>query len=254
MKLLADTWLLFRYNVKATLKDPTWTIIGIVQPLLYLVLFAPLLKSIAGAQGFPPGGALNVFTPGLLVLMALFGSAFVGFSLIADIRNGVIERLRVTPVSRLALLLGRALRDVAQLIIQSLILVVAALPFGLEINSIVGLATTLVLISLIGFTMVSCSYALALFLKNENALAPLVNSVTLPLLLLSGVLLPLSLAPGWLKTVADINPLSHAVEAARALMFGNLGDGAVVIGFAIMVPLTILALWWAARSFQRGVA
>lgn len=254
MKLLADTGLLFRYNVKATLRNPTWTILGIVQPLLYLVLFAPLLKSIAGARGFPSGGALNVFTPGLLVLLALSNSAFVGFGLIADIRNGLIERLRVTPVSRLALLLGRALRDVVQLIIQSLLLVVAALPFGLEVNSIAGLAATLVLLAFIGFTMVSGSYALALLLKNENALAPLVNSVTLPLLLLSGVLLPLSLAPGWLKTVADINPLSHAVEAARALMAGNLGDGAIAVGFAVMVPLAVLALWWAARSFRRGVA
>ena len=254
MKLLSDTWLLFKYNVRATLKDPTWTIIGIVQPLLYLVLFAPLLKSIAGTQGFPPGGALNVFAPGLLVLLALFNSAFVGFGLINDIRNGVIERLRVTPVSRLALLLGRSSRDVVQLIIQSLLLVVAALPFGLEVNSIAGLAATLVLLALIGFTMVSCSYAVALLLKSENALAPLVNSVTLPLLLLSGVLLPLSLAPGWLRTVADINPLTHAVEAARALMAGNLGDGAVAVGFTIMAPLTILALWWAARSFRRGVA
>ncbi len=254
MKLLHDTWLLFKHNVRATLRNPAWAIIGLFQPLLYLLLFAPLLKGIAKAPGFPPGGAFDVFTPGLLILMALFGTVFVGFGLIADLRNGMIERLRVTPVNRLALLLGRALRDVAILVVQSLLLILAALPFGLRIESVVGLAATLVLLVLIGLTMVSFSYALALLLKSENALAPLLNFVTLPLLLLSGVLLPLALAPSWLRVVASINPLSHTVEAARELMGGHLGDGSVAVSFAIMVPLAALALWWAARSFQKGVA
>jgi hypothetical protein len=83
-------------------RNPVWIAIGVVQPLLYLILFTPLLKSIASMPGFPPGGAYNVFVPGLLIQLGLFGGAGVGFALIAELRAGVVERMRVTPVSRVA--------------------------------------------------------------------------------------------------------------------------------------------------------
>src|SRR5258708_33230568 len=88
----------------------------------------------AATPGFPPGGAYNVFVPGLLIQLGLFGATGVGFGLIAELRAGVIERFRVTPVSRLALLLGRALRDILTLVIQSVLLIVASIPFGLTID------------------------------------------------------------------------------------------------------------------------
>lgn len=217
------------------------------------MLFAPLLDTLEETPGFPPGGALNVFIPGLLVMLGMFGTAFVGFGLIAELRDGLVERLRVTPVSRLALLLGRALRDVAILPVQSLLLVLVAWPFGLEVN-LAGLAVTLGLLILLGFIMVSCSYALALALKSEDALAPLLNTATMPLLLLSGILLPMTLAPDWLQAVANANPLAHAVDAARALLSGDIASAAALRGFAVLAPLAVLALWWAARSFRRATA
>src|SRR4030088_3485501 len=149
MKLARDTWLVCGRYFCIFIHNPAWVVVGVVQPLLYLLLFAPLLKQIQSAPGFPRGGAYNVFVPGLLVQLGLFGAAGVGFSLIAELRLGVIERLRVTPVSRLALLLGRALRDIMTLLIQSVILVVIALPFGLSIH-LGGLLIVLALIALIG--------------------------------------------------------------------------------------------------------
>ena len=92
------------------------------------MLFAPLLKSLVHMPGFPPGGAYNVFVPGLLIQLGLFGASGVGFGLIDELRAGVIERFRVTPVSRLALLLGRARPRPAHPLIQSLILLVLADP------------------------------------------------------------------------------------------------------------------------------
>lgn len=83
----------------------------------------------------PPGGAWNVFVPGLLVQIALFSGAFAGFGLVAQIRTGVIERLRVTPVGRVALLFGFALRDVTILVVQALILILISIPLGLRIGS-----------------------------------------------------------------------------------------------------------------------
>src|SRR5205807_198251 len=158
-----------------------------------------------------PGGAYNVFVPGQLIMLGLFGASGVGFGLIAELRLGVIERFRVTPVSRLALLLGRAGRDILNLLIQALILILLSLPFGLSIHP-VGVLIMLVLLALVALLFASLAYTCALWLKSEDAFAPLMFTATLPLLLLSGVLLPMSLAPAWLRAIAVVNPLGYAVD------------------------------------------
>jgi ABC-2 type transport system permease protein len=253
MKTLRDTWLIFERYWGLLLGNPTWIVIGIVQPLLYLLLFAPLLKPLAAMRGFPPGGAYNVFVPGLLIQLGLFGVVGVGFTLIAELRYGIIERLRVTPVSRLALLLGRAMRDIIALLVQALILVLLALPFGLSIEP-VGLIVVLGLIALIGLFMASASYALALQLRSEDAFAPLIFTATLPILLLSGVLLPMALAPNWLRAIASANPLAYAVDAARAVFNNHLTDPSVTKGVVIMGVLAVIAIVIAARSFGRAIS
>jgi len=253
VKFLRDTWLVFQRYVGILLANPAWVIIGLLQPVMYLVLFAPLLKSIAGVQGFPRGGAYNVFVPGLLIQMGMFTATGVGFPLIAELRAGVIERFRVTPVSRFALLLGRALRDIMTLLVQALLLMLLSIPFGLDAN-VVGIVIMLGIVALIGLGMSSLSYTAALALRSEDSYAPLIFTISLPLLLLSGVLLPLNLAPGWLKTIGDLNPLSYAVTAARDLFIGQAGSPDVVKGLAIMAALALVGLLVGARSFSRAVA
>src|SRR5690349_22607306 len=101
---------------------------------MYLLLFAPLLKpALAGAGAASDADTYRIFVPGLLVLLAIFGGLFQGFGLIAELRAGVIERSRVTPVSRLAMLLGRSLRDVVSLIAQAVIITLLALIFDLPV-------------------------------------------------------------------------------------------------------------------------
>jgi ABC-2 type transport system permease protein len=253
MKLARDTWLVFGRYFGLFIRNPAWVALGVLQPVIYLVLFAPLLKPVASLQGFGTGGAYNVFVPGLLVQLGMFGAAGVGFSLIAELRAGVIERLRVTPVSRVALLLGRALRDMLSIMVQSLILILISLPFGLSIHPI-GVVITLALIALIGLMTASIAYALALWARDENTYAPIIFTSTLPILLLSGVLLPLGLAPQWLRNIAAVNPLSYAVDAARAVFRDQISDPSVAKGVAIMLILSIVAIVIGARSFGRAVA
>ena len=253
MRLARDTWIIFVRYFQILMGNPTWIIIGVVQPMLYLLLFAPLLESLAKMPGFPPGGAYNVFVPGLLIQLGLFGAAGVGFPLIAELRSGVIERMRVTPISRFALLLGRGLRDVMTLVIQAFILVVLAIPFGLKLEP-VGTLIALGLVALMGLTISSIAYTLALWLRSEDSYAPLIFTASLPLLLLSGVLLPLSLAPDWLKRIADVNPLSYAVTAARAVFNNDMGNPDIVKSLVIMTILAVIAIAMAGRSFSRAVA
>src|SRR5256885_16063057 len=226
MQIIRDTWLVFQRYFGLYLRNPTWIAIGVLQPVLYLTLFAPLLKSIAAVRGFPAGGAYNVFVPGQLIMLGLFGASGVGFGLIAELRLGVIERFRVTPVSRFALLLGRTLRDILIMVAQALILILLALPFGLSIHPL-GIGLMLALLALLGLMMTPVSYAVALWLRSEDSFAPLIFSVSLPLLLLSGVLLPLSFAPSWLRAIAAANPLAYAVDASRAIFNNQLGDPSI---------------------------
>jgi ABC-2 type transport system permease protein len=246
MKLVRDTWLVFVRQMTLVLRNPVWLIVGLMQPLYFLLLFGPLLK---GALRMSAGDAYRFFVPGLLVQLAMFGTLFVGFALISELRAGVIERMRVTPVSRLSLLLGRSLRDIVTLVVQAVLLTVVALPFGLSV-SIGNLLLALALLALIALMLSAVSYALALILRSEDALAPLMNAVSMPVLLLSGILLPLS---GWLKNVGQWNPFTYAVDAARALFAGDPGNANVWKALVIVTALAIAAATWAARAFARSV-
>jgi ABC-2 type transport system permease protein len=250
MTLLCDTKLMFIRNMQHTLRSPVFVFVSMFQPLMYLLLFMPLLNGLGGVPGLPSGKTVDVFIPGLLVLQALFGTAFVGFSLIDDIRSGVIERFLVTPVKRPAILLGRVLRDAVVLILQCVLIALVALPFGLSIN-IYGFLLSLVLYALIGITMASISYGFALIYKIEDALAPTLNTITLPVSLLSGIILPLALAPLWLQDLAKINPFSYAVNATRDLFSGNLQSLAILEGFVVIGVLAILVFFWGVRSLNK---
>ena len=253
MKMLHDTKLMFIRNMQHTLKSPVFVFVSMFQPLMYLLLFMPLLNALGGQPGLPAGKTVDVFIPGLLVLQALFGSAFVGFSLIDDIRTGVIERFLVTPVKRPAILLGRVLRDALVLLLQCVLITLVALPFGLNVN-VYGFLLSLLLYALVGITMASISYGFALIYKIEDPLAPTLNTITLPLSLLSGIILPLALAPIWLQDLAKINPFSYAVNAARELFAGTFQNIGIAEGFIVIGVLAILVFLWANRSLNKMAA
>ena len=252
MKTIRDTWLIFRRSLVLTIRQPVWIVFGMMVPVLYLVLFGPLLEGATQAAGSTTN-AFNWFVPGLIIQIAIFGTAFGGFGLIAELRNGVVERMRVTPMSRVSMLLGRSLRDVVILMLQATIMIVLAIPFGLEIEP-GSIVAVLALLVLIGLAVAPLSYAGGLALKSEDAFAPVVNAIALPMLLLSGILLPMALAPDWLQFLSTINPLTHSVDAARALFNGDWANPDIAIGVTITAIFAVFAVWVGSRAFTRAVA
>lgn len=251
MLFLRDTRLIFRRQMRLSLRNPVWLIIGVIQPILYLTLFGPLVKHFISQPGTPANQAWKVFVPGLLVQLGLFGSMFVGFAVIAEYRAGVIERMRVTPVSRLALLLGRVLRDAVALLTQSIILIVTGLVMGLR-APIGGILLGLAFVLVLAVSMASISYSLGLALKSEDALAPLLNSVAVPLLLLSGIMLPLtqSTAPTWLYDLSRINPFWYIVQGMRDVFQGLYTDSNVLWGAIISIVMATVCVSVGVRRFQ----
>jgi ABC-2 type transport system permease protein len=251
MKLVRDTALIFHRSVQITLRNPVWIIFGLFQPLCFLLLFAPLLEKLTSNPEFGNANALTVFTPGLLIMIALYGTSFVGFGLIDDIRSGVIERFRVTPINRTALLLGRVLRDVCVLAVQATFLLALAWVLGLA-ASWWGVLCSYSLVLLVGFTMATVSYCAAMTLQSEDALAPAINFFLLPIQLLAGITLPLSLAPNWLQNVAFFNPIAHAVSAARALFVGDYAHTEVLLGLGSMLLIAGAVFYYGSQLFKRS--
>jgi ABC-2 type transport system permease protein len=251
MMFLRDTLLIFRRQMRLSLRNPAWLIIGVIQPILYLTLFGPLVKHFISQPGTPADEAWKIFVPGLLVQLGLFGSMFVGFAVIAEYRAGVIERMRVTPVSRLALLLGRVARDVVALLAQSVILILTGLLMGLR-APITGILLALVFVLVLAVSMSSLSYSLGLALKSEDALAPLLNSVAVPLLLLSGIMLPLTqqTAPTWLYDISRVNPFWYIVQGMREAFLGAYANSNVLWGAIISIALAVVCVLIGRRRFQ----
>ena len=253
MNFALHTTLFFRRKLLETLRQPVWIITGLSTPLLYLALFAPLLRTLAGGPGFPHGKVLDIFVPGVLTLMAFGAGMGAGWVVIWELDSGVTERLRVTPASRFALLLGSVLRDVVMFAIPALVVVLVAVPFGFHARW-GGLAVLLPLLALLTASVSAASSALGLTLRQIGSLAAVVTGLQLPLTLLSGILLPLSLGPGWLQALGHVNPMYYAVGAARDLAAGTIVTRGVGAGFVVMSAVAALALWWGTHSYRRAMA
>ena len=246
MTFLRDSWIIFSRAMRLSLRQPLWVLIGLLQPILYLTLFGPMLQRIAATSGFE-GDAWQVFVPGLLVQLGIFGGLFVGFGIIAEWRSGVIDRQLVTPAARTSIIVGRTLRDVVVIVVQGIVLVGCAYLLGLRVP-LAALAIGLVLVALLGAAFSFISNAIGLATKSEDALAPLVNTLALPILLLSGILLPMNIAPAWLQTISNLNPFKHIVEALRAVFRGDFSNPIVWIGSLLAVLLVVLGAWFGART------
>ncbi|WP_369200232.1 ABC transporter permease [Streptomyces sp. PU-14G] len=248
--LLTDTGIIAGRYVRQTLASRLGVLFGLLQPLLFLVFFGPLLSDIdlGGA-----GDSWQTLVPGLLVQLGLFSSAFAGFTLLIEKHHGVVERMRVTPVSRLALLLGRLVRDVLQLFAQSLLLVLVGVAFGLR-TPVAGVAIGFVLVGVLAASLASLSYALAMRVSSPQEFAPVINSLNLPAVLLSGILLPMALAPGWLDAVSHFVPFRYVVDAVRDAFLGHYADGTLALGAVVALALAAVSLGLGTQVFRRAGA
>jgi ABC-2 type transport system permease protein len=250
--VLTETTVIFQRQMRILLRNPVWVFFGLSQPILYLVLFGPLLKGVTGG-GLGGNNSWKIFVPGLLLQLAIFGAGFAGFGIIQELREGVIDRQRVTPARRVSLILGRTIGNMVTIGVQGAVLVLVALPFGLRATW-AGMVSSVALICVLALGISAASYAMGLILKDEDAFAPFIQGVALPLLLLSGVLLPMSLAPAWLRHTSQANPLTYVVDASRAMFRGDFADHSVWVGLLVTVALGGLLAWWGTRTFQRQSA
>ncbi len=253
MNTARDVGLLFQRYLTQLLRNPVWVIVGFSTPILYLALFTPLLKHLIGSGGLPTGNVLDLFLPGILSLLAFATGIGPGFNTLFELKAGVIERFRVTPASRFAILLGPILASMLMMLVFDAAVVAIAFGFGFAVHW-AGLGVLVVLLGLLMVTVAAWSIATALVTKEISGFAAIANGINLPILLLAGVLLPISLGPAWMRVLAHFNPLYYLVQASRVLAAGTLSGTAVWQAFAVLAPLCLLVLAWATRVFRTAVA
>ena len=252
MKLVRDTRLLAWRRSLQLLRNPVWLFVSLTVPLLYLALFTPLLRHVPVAPG-QGDSVLDEFLPGILALLAFTSGTSAGFSTLFELQAGVIERFRVTPASRLALLLGPLVSGMVSMFIFDLLLLVVGVAFGFQIH-VPGLLVLGVLLALFYLTLAAFSTAVALLTKEITGFAAIVNGINLPLMLLAGVLLPISLGPAWMGVLAHFNPLYYLVTASRTLALDKFSGGALWQALAVLTPLCAVSLAWATHVYRRAVA
>jgi len=230
-------------ELRPVLHDPFSVMFGLIQPLVFLGLFGPLLVGSLGDQA----GALgdNVwqwFVPSIIVMTTLFGTSTTGASLTLELQTGTHERMLVTPLSRPSLLIGRSLKEMVPLSAQAAVIIAVMIPFGLR-PSPIGIVIGIAMLAVFGVGLGSLSYALALAVRKQDWMFWVVQQTLLfPLMILSGMLLPLETGPEWMQAASKANPLTYLVDAQRALFAGDLASSSVLWGWTAAVALTALGL------------
>jgi len=240
--LITDSRTVFSRELRPLLRDPFTIIFSMVQPLVFLGLFAPLL----------PDNSLQWFVPGIIVMSCLFACSMTGSNLLFEIQTGSHERMLVTPLRRPALLIGRALKEIVPMFAQAALIVAVCVPFGFRFE-LAGAVLGLVILAAFCIGLGALSYTLALASKNQEWLFWTVQQTLLfPLLLLAGVLLPIENGPGWLQALAKGNPLSYVVDAERALFNGEIFTSATLSGLIAAAAVAALGLWAGVRAMRRS--
>lgn len=244
-----DTYGVLVRELRPFIRDPFSLIFSLLQPLVFLGLFAPLL---IGGSGQPAAETLQWFVPGVLVMIVLFGTGATGSNLQYEMMTGSHERTLVAPLARSSLLIGRALKEVAPIVAQAVIIVLIAWPFGFTAH-IGGMLLGLALLAVFGIGLGALSYTLALAAKDHEWLFwGVQQSLIFPLLILSGMLLPLDDGPAWMRVVASVNPVNWVVQAERALFGGDFAQSAVLWGGVSALLVAAIGLLVGVRAMRRS--
>jgi ABC-2 type transport system permease protein len=226
-------------DVRKLLHDPAELFTRMLQPVLWLVVFAPVFSR---TRAIPTGNLryLDFMAPGILAQSVMFGAIFYGISLIWERDQGVLHKFMVSPAPRAALVLGRALSSTVRGVFQAILVYLIAFLMGVELRlepwQIAGIFTGVVLGAAIFSTF---SLVAACIVKSRERFMGIGQVLTMPLFFASNAIYPLSMMPGWLKALAKINPLSYQVDWLRALM---VQGGHSVFGLGTDLGMMALAL------------
>jgi oleandomycin transport system permease protein len=220
-----------------------------LQPIIFIVLFVYLFGgAVAGSQH----AYLQYLLPGLLVQTVVFASAGTGVGLADDITKGIFDRFRTLPIARWAPLFGTILSD----IIRYVVTVVVVIGFGLILGfrpagGVVGVVAASLLVLGFAFALCWVIVLVALFVRKPQQVQGFVFPVMFPLTFGSNAFVQTSTLPGWLQAWVHVNPVTHLVNATRALMAGSNPGTDLLWSLGWMVGLVVVFAPLAVSKYRR---
>jgi ABC-2 type transport system permease protein len=224
-------------EVRKLRHDPVELLTRAVQPTLWLLVFGQVFGRIRGI----PTGAISYrdfLTPGILAQSGLFIAIFYGISTIWERDLGVLQKYLVSPASRTALVLGKALsagiRGLSQAVIIYLLSLLLRVDLRFAPGAILGVLAAVLLASGVFATL---SVIVASVVKTRERVMGIGQVLTMPLFFASNAIYPIAIMPGWLQVISHANPLTYEVDALRALMLAG-----VEITYGVGLDLGVLLL------------
>jgi ABC-2 type transport system permease protein len=248
--LITESLALGKRSLTKWMRNPFAVIATSLQALFWLALYgnsfnpAGALASTGGSlgplqQAF--GGAPNYITyltPGVIGIMTLVGMSFMGVDLVLDRINGYVDVLRAFPIPRTSIYLGGVVQNAAKGMVAAPITFVLAIvvPNGLRFASGFGILNLLGMFATIALLTTAFSMfftGMAISVKSTDSFFGAVNFLTFPIMFTSTAFFPLSFFPGWLKAIAQANPISLASDAMRLLLVNGSLSGAQTSAFLL---------------------
>ncbi len=257
-RFLTHSGYLTMRSVRALVRQPWYVAVTLVQPIIWLLLFGQLFKSVIHIPGFAATDSyLEFLTPGVIVMTALMASAWAGTVYIEDMNRGVMDRLLASPVSRGAMMVGTLAYQAITTVIQTLIVFAIAYACGARFDGAAGgIPMTLLAAVLLTVVFAAISNAVALLVRQQEALIGISQFISLPLSFLASSIMDTRVAPAWVRHVANYNPVDWATVISRQTLSGSPDWGAVMPRLGAITALAIFMAWIATRAFgsyQRSV-
>ncbi|MFC7406001.1 ABC transporter permease [Georgenia alba] len=233
-------------SLTKTKRNPGMVLDALMLPVIFLLLFVYLF---GGAVAGSSREYLQYLFPGILVLSTvLVGQTSTGLNIVLDMKKGVFDRFRSLPIERAAPLIGSVLGDAIRYVVACVALFALGYALGFRVETGVGQALAAVGVAIaFGFGLSWLTVWVAVLLRDENLVTTVAFLVPFPLVFGTNMVAPIDTMPGWLQTWAEINPVSHAIEACRALLLGGPAADAAVLtllwGAGFLVVFGTLAVY-----------
>ncbi len=251
MTALRQSWQVYIRGMRVLRRQPAYLGITLFQPIIWLLLFGALFKSVTKIPGFH-GSYINFLTPGVVVMLAVFSAGWTGMGFVEDIEAGVMDRMLASPVWRGALNAGTVVYGAFTVVIQTVLIVLLALLLGADFKGgVIGVVLLILIAALLGAVFASLSNGVGVLARQRETVIGAVTLVQLPLTFLSAALMQSSLLPGWIRTVAKFNPVNWAVQAGRSAAMEKTDWGLVASRIGLLVALLLVSATLATRAFTK---
>src|SRR5437764_3729215 len=251
------TWWMMGRQTRNLLREPIWIAILLVQPMVWLLLYGQLFKSVTRLGGFGTSSYITFLAPAIVVMNAFFGATWSGMSMIYDLDHKIVERFLATPGSRFAIVLSQIVRSALTAAIQALVILVVSLALGVRVHTgVLGWLVIIIAAMLVNSAFAGISQAIALLTRREATMIAVANFIGLPLLFLSTTMIARPQMPHWMQEAARFNPVDWGVRAAREVVLPGTSWEAVATYLLLLLALTALTSAWATwtfRAYQRSL-